>query len=86
MNNIGAVRGPSGEYGGVSNTGTGAVTGAFQGLLCVTDCVFSAVTSNITNFQTSPTYKAGVYIPGVYTSVAASSGTFIAYYRRSSQL
>lgn len=85
MNNIGAVRGPSGEYGGIANTSTAAVTGAFQGILCVTDCVFSAVSSNITSFSTSATYKAGVYIPGVFSSVAASSGTFIAYYRRSSQ-
>jgi len=84
--NIGAVRGSSGEYGGIANTSTAAVTGAFQGVLCVTDCVFSAVTSNITSFSTSATYKVGTYIPGAFASVAASSGTFIAYYRRSSQV
>ena len=35
--NIGAVRGSSGEYGGIANTSTAAVTGAFQGVLCVTE-------------------------------------------------
>lgn len=86
MNNIGAVRGPSGEYGFKGNTGTGAVTGAFQGILCVTDCIFSAVSgaSNISGFSTTATHKAGLYIPGAFTSVAASTGTFYAYNRRSS--
>ena len=86
MNNVGAVRGPSGEYGSVYNTSTAAVTGSFQGILCVTDCVFSAVSGNATNFPTSVTFKAGTYTPGVFTSIAASSGTFGAFYRRSSQL
>jgi hypothetical protein len=82
-NNIGAVRGPSGEYGFTGNTGTGAVTGAFQGILCVTDCVFSAVSgTDITNFNTTATHKAGLYIPGAFSSVAASSGSFYAYNRR----
>lgn len=86
MTNIGAVLGPSGEYGFKGNTGTGAVTGAFQGILCITDCVFSAVSgaANIENFSTTATHKAGVYIPGAFSSVAASSGTFYAYNRRSS--
>lgn len=82
--NIGAVRGPSGEYGFTGNTGTGAVTGAFQGILCVTDCVFSAASgTNIVGFSTSATHKAGTYIPGPFSSVAASTGTFYAYNRRS---
>ena len=82
--NIGAVRGPSGEYGFTGNTSTAAVTGCFQGILCVTDCVFSAVTgTGVTAFSTSATHKAGLYIPGPFTSVAASSGTFYAYNRRS---
>mgnify|MGYP006297133773 CR=1 FL=1 len=83
--NIGATRGPSGEYGFKGNTGTGAVTGAFQGILCITDCVFSAVAGTaITNFNTTATHKAGTYIPGAFSSVAASTGSFYAYNRRSS--
>ena len=82
--NIGATRGPSGEYGLKGNTGTGAVTGAFQGILCITDCVFSAVTgTDVTNFNTTATHKAGMYIPGAFSSVAASTGSFYAYNRRS---
>lgn len=87
MNNVGAVLGPSGDYGFKGNLGgTGAVTGAFQGILCVTDCVFSAATgaANIENFSTTATHKAGTYVPGAFSTVAASSGTFYAFNRRSS--
>jgi hypothetical protein len=80
--NVGANRQLAGEYGGIANTDTSAVTGNFQRIQCVTACTFSAVSSNITNFPTSVSIAAGTEIPGVFTSVAASAGTFIAYNRK----
>lgn len=67
----------SGNYGGAFNTGTGAVTGNFWKLTCVTACTFSAVSSNLTNFPTGVSFPAGFSIEGVFTSVAASTGTFV---------
>lgn len=73
----------AGEYGGVMNTSTAAVTGNFREILCLTACTFSAATSNITNFPpTSTSIAAGTRIEGVFTSIAASAGTFIAYNRK----
>ena len=80
--NVGANRQLAGEYGGAANTGTGAVTGNFQRIECLTACTFSAVTGNITNFPTAVSIGAGISIEGVFTSVAASAGTFIAYNRK----
>ena len=81
--NVGANRQLAGEYGGVMNTSTAAVTGDFREILCLTACTFSAVTSNITNFPPAATsIAAGTSIPGVFTSIAASAGTFIAYKRK----
>lgn len=73
----------AGEYGGVMNTSTAAVTGNFREILCLTACTFSAATSNITNFPSALTsIPAGTRIEGVFTSIAASTGTFIAYNRK----
>ena len=72
----------AGEYGGKANTSTAAVTGEFREILCVTACTFSAVTGNITSFPTGTSIAAGTRIEGVFTSVAASSGTFIAFNRK----
>jgi len=80
--NVGANRQLAGEYGGIANTNTSAVTGNFQRIQCVTACTFSAVSGNITNFPTGVSIVAGTEIPGVFTSVAASAGTFIAYNRK----
>lgn len=80
--NVAANRQLAGEYGGVANTSTAAVTGDFQRIQCITACTFSAVSGNITNFPTSVSIAAGTEIPGVFTSVAASAGTFIAYNRK----
>ena len=80
--NVGANRQLGGEYGGVANTSTAAVTGNFQRIQCITACTFSAVSGNNTNFPTSVSIAAGTEIPGVFTSVAASAGTFIAYNRK----
>lgn len=80
--NVGANRQLAGEYGGVANTDTSAVTGNFQRIECLTACTFSAVSGNITNFPTGISIGAGISIEGVFTSVAASTGTFIAYNRK----
>jgi len=81
--NVGSNRQLAGEYGGVMNTSTAAVTGDFREILCLTACTFSAASSNITNFPPAATsIAAGTRIPGVFTSIAASTGTFIAYNRK----
>lgn len=83
--NIGATRGASGEYGGVVKT-VGTATGVFQGFLAVTDCqmTLSACIGNvITAGIGDTTIKAGTYVPGAWTSITSTAGTFIAYNRRS---
>ena len=80
--NVGANRQLAGEYGGTANTDTSAVTGTFRKIQCITACTFSAVTGNIANFPTGVSIGAGTEIDGVFTSVAASAGTFIAHNRR----
>jgi len=72
----------AGEYGGKANTSTAAVTGEFREIQCVTACTFSSVTGNITDFPTGVSIAAGTKIDGVFTSVAASAGTFIVYNRK----
>jgi hypothetical protein len=80
--NVGANRQLAGEYGGKANTSTAAVTGDFWKLQCLTACTFSAVTCNITNFPTAVSIPAGTEIIGVFSSIAASAGTFIAHNRK----
>jgi len=72
----------SGEYGGVYYADTSAHTGDWNVIQCVTDTVFSAVTSNITSFPTAVTFSAGSFVYGVFTSVTLTSGSVILYNRK----
>lgn len=81
--NIGSTRQVSGEYGGrYIDSASGTVTGNWQTLKALSTVVLGAVTSNITSLPTGVTLQAGTDLQGVFTSVAVTSGTLVAYNRK----
>jgi len=81
--NIGSSRQQSGEYGGkFINAASGTVTGSFMELRILEATVLGATTSNITSFPASISLVAGTAIPGVWTSIAVTSGSLVAYNRK----
>jgi hypothetical protein len=81
--NVGSNRQIAGEYGGrYIDSAAGTVTGNWMELHAITTTILGAVTSNITNFPAGVTLQAGDSINGVFTSVAVSTGSIIAYNRK----
>ena len=81
--NVGSNRQLAGEYGGRYITSSdGTVSGNWQTLKAVSTTVLGAVTSNITNLPSGVTLQPGTEVPGVFTSVAVTSGAIIAYNRK----
>lgn len=81
--NVGSNRQLAGEYGGTYITSaSGTVTGNWQTLKAISTTTLGAVTSNITSFPSGVTLQAGTELPGVFTSVAVTSGIIVAYNRK----
>ena len=75
----------SGEYGGLYIGDTNAHAGNWMSYLALTDTVLASATAcNVTGLPASgATIKAGVLVSGVFTSITLTSGTGIAYKRKS---
>ena len=69
------------KAGSVIVTGTGATTGEFFGVECITACTFTTFTmANSTGTFTGIAYPIGTIIYGDITALTASSAnTFIAF-------
>ena len=81
--NVGSNRQLSGEYGGkYISSASGTITGNFQSIHALEITILGATVSNITNFPAGVTIQAGDEIAGVWTSIAISSGSVIAYNRK----
>ncbi len=81
--NIGSSRQQSGEYGGKHiDASSGTVTGSFAEILCLEATVLGATTSNIVSFPASKNLVVGQRIQGVWTSIAVTSGSLVAYNRK----
>lgn len=74
---VASLNGPIADLGGLYISDTGAHTGAFCGFLATADAVATFV-GNVTG-ATSVAVKAGVFIPGLFSSVTLASGAGIAY-------
>ena len=72
----------SGQGGGALISGAKTLTGDFTCIQCVTDCTFSALTSNVSDPDsnlTSVTFPAGTQILGQHKSVGLATGSAIVY-------
>jgi hypothetical protein len=78
-----AVTGLMGENGGITETGTTAVTGDFSAIQCLEDTVFSTLTRpDFTgDALTGVTLTAGTILYGKCTAFTLTSGKVIAYNR-----
>lgn len=78
-----SVSGLMGEFGGVHETGTTAVTGDFSAIQCLEDTVFSLLTRpDFTGDAiTGVTISAGTILYGRCTAFTLTSGKVIAYTR-----
>ena len=78
--NVGSNRQLAGEYGGkYISSASGTVTGNFQSIHALEITILGATVSNIT---AGVTIQAGDEIAGVWTSIAISSGSVIAFNRK----
>jgi hypothetical protein len=81
--NVGSNRQLAGEYGGrYIDASAGTVTGNYMEIHAVATTILGSVDSNITGLPAGLTMVAGDSISGVFTSVAVSSGSVIAYNRK----
>lgn len=81
--NVGSNRQLAGEYGGrYIDASAGTVTGNFMEIHANQAAILGSVTSNITGLPAGYTMPAGDSLHGVFTSVAVSSGSVVAYNRK----
>lgn len=69
-----------GQFGGVHEVGTTAITGVWIKILCLTATTFATLTSNITgDALTGIAHPAGTILYGRFTAITLTSGEIIAY-------
>lgn len=65
-----------------ANASSGTVTGSFAGLVAITDCAFTGLTSSVTGMESCLTAEitvpAGTYLAGDVSSFQLLSGTILA--------
>ena len=70
----------NGKAGVTITTGTGAVTGTFTAIQCITDTVFTTLTeTGATGSLGSTTIPAGITLFGNFTAYTLASGVVRAY-------
>ncbi len=69
-----------GQFGGVHESGTTAITGSFFKIQCLTATTFALLTSNIIgDVLTGIAHPAGTILYGQFTAITLTSGEIIAY-------
>ena len=69
----------AGSNGGKYVADTTAQTGTWFAIICIADCAFTALTSNITGLPNNLTLTAGQAVYGTFTAFTLASGSVIAY-------
>jgi hypothetical protein len=70
----------SGQFGGVHEAGTTALTGTWLKIHCLTATTFATLTSNITgDALTGIAHPEGTILYGIFTAITLTSGEIIAY-------